>query len=248
MENLEKKYNDINIPIWKEHLRNMEKELEWYTPNITSGTTHYAMTLEARTHEDINVTMKTCMYYLNETKSDIKWGLQIFCGDNNYEYIKEMVKDWGEVIIINLGIKDLTKLEYNTFFRDVKFWEQVKGEKVFTFQLDSILLRSGIDEFLEYDYIGAPWRKPKEGSYVGNGGLSLRTRDVMIEMSKTNDVGEVIWEDIYFVKYLKGRGVADVNVAKRFSMEDIYHPNPLGVHYPIKYIESDLLKKVLFKK
>jgi len=248
MENLEKKYNEINIPIWKEHLRNMEKELEWYTPTITSGTTHYAMTLEPRVHEDMYITMKTCMYYLNETNSNIKWGLQIFCGDDNYEYIKEMVKDWGEVIVVNLNIKDLSKIEYNTLFRDVEFWKKVKGDKVFTFQLDSILLRSGIDEFLEYDYIGAPWRKPKEGSYVGNGGLSLRTRDVMLEISLTNEVKEVIWEDIYFVKYLKGRGVADVDDAKRFSMEDIYYPNPLGVHYPIKYIEPELLKKVLFKK
>jgi len=70
----------------------------------------------------------------------------------------------------------------------------------------------------------------------------------MVEITKTNDVEEVIWEDIYFVKYLKGRGVADVDDAKRFSMEDIYYPNPLGVHDPIKYIEPELLKKVLFKK
>ena len=248
MENLEKKYNEINIPIWKEHLRNMEKELEWYTPKITSDTTHYAITLEPRIHEDIYITMKTCMYYLNETNSNIKWGLQIFCGSENYDYFKDMVKDWGDVDIVNLGMVDLTKIEYNKLFRDVEFWKKVKGDKVFTFQLDSILLRSGIDEFLDYDYIGAPWRKPKEGSYVGNGGLSLRTRDVMLEISATNKVEEVIWEDIYFVKYLKGRGVADVDDAKRFSMEDIYHPNPLGVHYPIKYIEPVLLKKVLFKK
>jgi hypothetical protein len=188
------------------------------------------------------------MYYLNETDSNIKWGLQIFCGCDNHEHIKDMVKDWGEVIVINLEMPSLTKIEYNVLFRDVEFWKTVKGDKVFTFQLDSILLRSGIDEFLDYDYIGAPWRKPKEGSYVGNGGLSLRTRNVMLEISVTNKIKEVIWEDIYFVKYLKGRGVADIETAKRFSMEDVYSPNPLGVHYPIKYIEPELLKKVLFKK
>ena len=247
MENLEKKYNEINIPIWKDHLRNMEKELEWYTPNIKSGTTHYAMTLEPRHHEDLYITMKTCMYYLNETDSNIKWGLQIFCGCDNHEYIMDMVKDWGEVIVINLEIPSLTKVEYNTLFIDVEFWKTVKGDKVFTFQLDSILLRSGIDEFLDYDYIGAPWRKPKEGSYVGNGGLSLRTRNVMLEISVTNKIKEVIWEDIYFVKHLKGKGVPDVDTASKFSMEDVYSSNPLGVHYPIKHIEPNLLSEVLFK-
>ena len=93
MENLEKKYNEINIPIWKDHLRNMEKELEWYTPNIKSGTTHYAMTLEPRHHEDLYITMKTCMYYLNETDSPIKWGLQIFCGNKNVEFIKGDIEE-----------------------------------------------------------------------------------------------------------------------------------------------------------
>jgi hypothetical protein len=139
-------------------------------------------------------------------------------------------------------------VEVNLRKKSPDFWRRIKGEKVLIFQSDAILLREGIDEFLEYDYIGAPWLKPKENSYVGNGGLSLRTRDVILEISMTNKIKEVIWEDIYFVKCLKGRGVADIETAKRFSMEDVYSPNPLGVHYPIKYIEPELLKKVLFKK
>ena len=47
-----------------------------------------------------------------------------------------------------------------------------------------MLLKSGIEEFLKWDYIGAPWEKPKEGCFVGNGGLSLRTRDKMIEITE----------------------------------------------------------------
>lgn len=191
--------------------------------------------------------MKTCMYYLNENNSDKKWGLQIFCGNNNFEFFKEIVKDWGDVDIVNTEVDDFTKVEYNQYLRTVEFWEQVKGKKVFTFQLDSILLRSGVDEFLNYDYVGAPWRKSKEDSLVGNGGLSLRTKDVMIDICKNNPTEEVIWEDIYFVKHLKGKGVPDVDTASKFSMEDVYSSNPLGVHYPIKHIEPNLLSEVLFK-
>ena len=237
----------FNITLWDSYLKKMEDELSWYTPNIKGDTDYYAITIEPRTHKDIYITMKTCMYYLNENNSDKKWGLQIFCGNNNFEFFKEMVKDWGDVDIVNTEVDDFTKVEYNQYLRTPEFWEQVRGKKVFTFQLDSILLRSGIDEFLKYDYVGAPWRKPKEDSLVGNGGLSLRTKDVMIDICKNNPTEEVIWEDIYFVKHLKGKGVPDVDTASKFSMEDVYSPNPLGVHYPIKHIEPNLLSEVLFK-
>ena len=237
----------FNVTLWDSYLRKMEDELSWYTPSIKSDTDYYAITIEPRTHKDIYITMKTCMYYLNENNSDKKWGLQIFCGNKNFEFFKEMVKDWGDVDIVNTEVDDFTKVEYNQYLRTPEFWEQVRGKKVFTFQLDSILLRSGIDEFLKYDYVGAPWRKPKEDSLVGNGGLSLRTKDVMIDICKNNPTEEVIWEDIYFVKHLKGKGVPDVDTACKFSMEDVYSPNPLGVHYPIKHIEPNLLSEVLFK-
>ena len=115
------------------------------------------------------------------------------------------------------------------------------------FQTDSLLLREGVDEFLKYDYIGAPWRKTKEGQLVGNGGLSLRTTKKMIEICEKYTPTEQIWEDIFFIKHLKGEGVADYETAKNFSMEDVYSVNPFGVHNPIRHIDSELLRSVLFK-
>jgi len=35
------------------------------------------------------------------------------------------------------------------------------------------------DEFLEYDYIGAPWPQYRDGMAVGNGGFSLRSRKLL---------------------------------------------------------------------
>ena len=58
---------------------------------------------------------------------------------------------------------------------------------------------------------------------------------------------EQIWEDIFFIKHLKGEGVADYETAKNFSMEDVYSVNPFGVHNPIRHIDSELLRSVLFK-
>jgi hypothetical protein len=55
-------------------------------------------------------------------------------------------------------------------------------------------------------------------------------------------------EDIYFMKYMEGNGVVDIETAMKFSMEDVFSPNPLGVHNPIRHIGPEQLKKVLYKK
>ena len=112
------------------------------------------------------------------------------------------------------------------------------------------MFHDNIEDFLHYDYVGAPWNKSQNDTHncVGNGGLSLRTVSKMIEICENNPVTEQIWEDIYFMKHMKGIGVADVETASKFSMEDVFSKNPLGVHNPIRHIEPKQLKKVLFKK
>ena len=90
------------------------------------------------------------------------------------------------------------------------------------------------DEFLEYDYIGAPWPFHAEGQQVGNGGFSLRSRKLM-ELAKDlephYDRGhDSFWlEDgmigIHYRPYLESQGVrfAPVELAHRFS-----HEHPFG--------------------
>jgi hypothetical protein len=144
-------------------------------------------------------------------------------------------------------VDNFTNVEHSEYMESNEFWLKVKGEKALIFQTDSLLLREGVDEFLEYDYIGAPWRKPKENQLVGNGGLSLRTVAKMVEVCYNHKPVEQIWEDIFFIKHLAGKGVANVETAKKFSMEDVYSTNPFGVHNPIRHIDPELLRSVLFK-
>jgi hypothetical protein len=235
-----------NTILFYEYLTHAGNKLKDYTPNVMSNTNYVAVIFETRKDEYLESIMKNTLYYLNETNSNIKWGLQIFHGTENEDYVKSITKNWGNVKLNNIGLSSITKLEYSELMKTSQFWKQINGEKVLIFQSDSILLRSGIDEFLEYDYIGAPWRKPKENKMVGNGGLSLRTVSKMIEICDNYKDEELMWEDIYFVKYLD-KGLADIEAANKFSMEDVYSPNPLGVHLPIKHIETYLLKEVLFK-
>jgi Protein of unknown function (DUF5672) len=233
--------------IWKEFLNEVDLKFTSYIPIIQNNTNYVAVIVETRKHEDLLLSIRSTMYYLNEFKSNVKWGLQIFHGSDNKDFIKFITKDWKNVNCENLEVDELTKKQYNDLLMTSDFWKKIKGEKILIFQTDSVLLRHGIDEFLEYDYVGAPWRKSKEGQFIGNGGLSLRTKEVMINICDNYKETEHIWEDIYFIKHLKGQGVPDIEIAKRFSMEDVFSPNPLGVHNPIRHIEPSSLKEVLFK-
>lgn len=242
------KSNEECKKIWDQFL--VEEHIKFidYQPIIFDNTGYCAVIIEPRNHSDLLTTIKSTMYHLNENNSNIKWGLQIFHGNQNEEMVENIQLSFNNVTITNIGVDNLTNIQHSEYMENVDFWRKVKGEKALIFQTDSLLLREGIDEFLEYDYIGAPWRKPKENQWVGNGGLSLRTVSKMIEICENNPVTEQIWEDIYFMKHMKGVGVADIETAMRFSMEDVFSPNPLGVHNPIRHITPEQLKKVLYKK
>ena len=242
------KSNEESKKIWEQFLLDEYVKYVGYTPLISKETDHYAVIIEPRNHKDLLTVIKSTMFHLNETNSIIKWGLQIFHGNQNKEFVENIQLNLGNIVLTNMDIDNFTHQEHSRYMESVEFWKQVKGEKALIFQTDSLLLRSGIDEFLKYDYVGAPWRKPKENQWVGNGGLSLRSVSKMIEICENNPVNEEILEDIYFMKYMKGIGVADIETAMRFSMEDVFSPNPLGVHNPIRHIGPEQLKKVLYKK
>lgn len=231
------------LEIWNKHLENMKKKLVDYTPSLPVDSDYFAVIVEPRIDGNIETIMKTVMYHLEDSSK--KWGLQIFHGTKNIEQILNITKNWDNVSLMNLGTDNLTKREYNDMMMTTDFWKKVKGKKILSFQNDSILIRGGIDKFLKYDYIGAPWIKPKEGYFVGNGGLSLRNKDKMIEICTLNDdKSNIPLEDIFFVKNLKGEGVADIETAYNFSMEDIFSEHAMGLHNPIK-IDPNLLEKVL---
>lgn len=94
------------------------------------------------------------------------------------------------------------------------------------------------DDFLQYDYIGAPWAKPqsngkdaKDGVRVGNSGFSLRSRkwhEVSSSPHKSNSWSEPYddqGDDIYWTQVNNlwmrtcGLKIAPLDLALRFSLE-----------------------------
>jgi len=67
---------------------------------------------------------------------------------------------------------------YNEFLLN-KLYEYCKGTHVLLIQSDGFILNpeNWMDEFLDYDFVGAPWPNwhTLKGKRVGNGGFSLRS-------------------------------------------------------------------------
>jgi hypothetical protein len=88
-------------------------------------------------------------------------------------------------------------------------------------------------EFLEHDYIGAPWSR----GGVGNGGFSLRSRKLMLALRDPR-IAELVPEDVAICETYRGLleseyGIrfAPVALAAQFSFETLPPPAPtLGFH------------------
>ena len=106
---------------------------------------------------------------------------------------------------------------YSKVLVSAHFWAMLRAQHVLVFQLDSILCSLSpwkVHDFLEYDYIGAPWIDRFYGMDVGNGGLSLRKVKTMIHIIKTFPLeGRYENEDIYFAQ-----GVYDLAKQKKFPV------------------------------
>jgi len=104
-----------------------------------------------------------------------------------------------------------------------------------------------LQEFLQYDFIGAPWPHLKElGS--GNGGLSLRSKSCMLKVLDNYARDEN--EDVFYSRKMKlvGCHVAPIEIAAKFSVELWYlDRRPLGLHKAYRYLnpqDQSELKRV----
>jgi hypothetical protein len=140
--------------------------------------------------------------------------------------------------IIKTTMNEVTVEEYSDFLKTTNFWNNLTGEKILIYQEDSFIFNNNIDNFINYDYIGAPWIEKILPIPVGNGGISLRTKKVMIDIierinleGKMNE--EIISEDVFFSKHMQRLSIgkiADTETASRFSSELIYNKNSFSGH------------------
>jgi len=143
------------------------------------------------------------------------------------------------------------------------FWKDYFNyERVLIFQRDTGLLKKGIKEFFEYDYVGAPCYNFVKDQTIQNGGLSLRNPRVMeyicrmygwkTDLQDLMVVGQYssasfFAEDIFFclrmIKYNAGK-LAPLDISKKFSVESRFELGALGYHRIEAYLTEDEQKQI----
>lgn len=144
-----------------------------------------------------------------------------------------------------------------------EFWKDYFGyERVLIFQRDSAILREGIEEFFEYDYVGAPCYNFVKDQTIQNGGLSLRNPKIMEYICRlygwSSDLQDLMVvgqystasffaEDIFFclrmIKYNAGI-LAPLEASKKFSCESKHELGTLGYHRISAYMTEDEVKSI----
>ena len=209
-----------------------------------------AFIIEPRQHKALKFVI--CNFLCN--LSD-EWGMIIFHGNKNYEFVNDIISSLEEnqkkriINIINLNVDDLNSNTYSQLFLSKDFYNYIPTNTFLVFQTDSIILKENkyiINLFLDrdYDYVGAPWIN----NYVGNGGLSIRKKNKMLEIIDRKGYQENMNEDYYFSTNIDKQivyNVSDHITARMFSVETVFYETPFGVHNCWKYLNNQQIKYLI---
>jgi len=149
------------------------------------------------------------------------------------------------------------------FMTEPDFWKMFFDyERVMMFHIDTAILKPGIEDYLNYDYIGAPCYNFVKDQTIQNGALSIRNPRVMEYICRMHGwktdlqdmmvVGQYssasfFAEDIFFclrmIKYNIGN-YAPLEVSKKFACEVKYELGTLGYHAIEKYMTPEQVQEI----
>lgn len=197
-----------------------------------------------------NINPKLSVNVLNFCSKLIKFNKTILFCDKVPENITSNINH------VSLKINSLS--DYNEFILK-KLNDYVDTSHCLVVQNDGFIINPHLwqDEFLKYDYIGAPWnlngmRVWKRTNRIGNGGFSLRSKKFMQFVQQKVQAHPhkylVEPEDVVCSRLLELNNFKypSVEVAAKFSLEDPQEDVPFNVHESFgfhgKLIYNNLLK------
>lgn len=231
-------------------------------PDIVMNNDCEAVLIEYRPFPHLEFLIRNTILKLGK-----KWSFTVVCGRLNHEFIVNMCnKISTNIKIILTSFDNLYPSEYSSFIASHAFWSKLFGKKILIYQEDAIIFKKNINDFLHWDYIGAPWLPNTNNNInnVGNGGLSLRTKEIMTKIIDTISINKTkinqstiqymkntnsftIPEDVYFSKNMEdfhiGK-VADRHSALQFSTESISNEKSFGGHN--FWISNSNWKKMIY--
>ena len=197
-----------------------------------------AIILEPRKHKAMEFVLANFLDNLDE-----RWSFIIYHGTENGQWLNEMInrnpyilKNKNRIILKSLGVNNLKLNEYSSKMTNYEFINSIPTEVFLVFQTDTMISKPYKDliyDYIEYDYVGAPWNDRG----IGNGGLSLRRKTKMLEIIKKVPYRIGYAEDHYFYTSRMMR-VPTFEKAKEFSIETVYSPKAFGIHAAWKHLKN----------
>ena len=197
-----------------------------------------AVIIEFRKHEALSYVLSNFLENMSN-----EWKFLIFHGNLNKDYVQTIIDEdlteyRDKIKTIHLPYDNMNVHEYSRLLTsETTVYDNIDTETFLIFQTDTIIIKKNkdlINQFLEYDYVGAPW---SDGT-IGNGGLSLRKKSKMLEIMEKEDIERRNQpEDLFFSRSLKvDLCKPSITEAARFSMENLFLcDNPFGCHKPWVY-------------
>jgi hypothetical protein len=222
--------------------------------------TKVAVIVEPRKHEFFEEVIRNVMFILPKD-----WNLHIITHKDHKEWVESLFPNW-QIKISTIEKPNFTVDDYNQFLMTESFWTNIDEENILIFQTDVMLFNDNIDDFIQYDFIGANYFDVNHTSVNNggnNGGFSFRHKTAMIDciqklsqrdihnylLSNNKGIYGLIPEDIYFSNSCEilNKKLCPVSERSKFSIEDankepfIYF-KPIGCH---RFMFHDLSKIIM---
>jgi hypothetical protein len=217
------------------------------TEPFETGEKYTAVIVEPREHAALEFVLANFLENLPEN-----WDILVMHGNKNRPFVENIIDEKlgnykSRIQLHDLQVENLTIQKYNELLVSREFHDAIPTEIFLVFQTDTMICKeSGIqlDEFVKYDYVGAPM--PHLDGLVGNGGLSLRKKSKMLEIIEKCKYNGQDPEDYYYANACKEVELSKPSreISSKFSNEGEYSENSFGVHKPWSAMPfADLTKK-----
>lgn len=203
--------------------------------------------VETRDHHNLVPVIRTVRERLPEIH------VYVFHGQSNEQSLKDAFGGDTKVSLLRIESDNLTIRQYNYILTRPELWSNLNAQNILVFQTDSVIFSNSkvnIYDYIEYDYVGAPWSnisegqfsdmvrfiKMRTGAHVGNGGLSLRRRKKMLEAVSTYPyiTSPHLNEDVYFnwaLRELPNAKMPTVQISAQLFYETVDADElPFGAH------------------
>ncbi|CAE7023957.1 serA [Symbiodinium natans] len=171
--------------IWKEHLSQKRRAMD---SSPITGLPRFSewvvVLIEMREHEDLEVVLRSAMSLL--------------------EFVEQIVRTWSFVHLHCLPMANFTREGYANFRRsqDLLSWINAAGGKLALFvECDSLLLRPGLERFLCYDLVGAPWSWAEEAECQSKCPEAHRGLDHAVAICRGISEAPVMWHHKFISTY-----------------------------------------------